>query len=137
MRVFLLYYCFSFWKEKYISLSSCKYLLFIIPIFYERKKSSQLWKFCLSLCGCFYCRCIIVHSSVETSCAYFMEQQRHTSLTFSSNKWCILPCELRLGKKISEKASKCLSMQWAKYWNKIEFPRFRPILIAPQMDINL
>lgn len=38
------------------------------------EKSSQLWKFCLSVCGCFYCRCIIVHSSVETSCAYFTEQ---------------------------------------------------------------
>lgn len=34
------------------------------------------------------------------------------------------------------KASKCLSMQWEKYWNKIEFPRFRPVLMALQIDIR-
>lgn len=25
-------------------------------------------------------------------------------------------------------------MQWEKYWNKIEFPRFRPVLVASQID---
>lgn len=28
-------------------------------------------------------------------------------------------------------------MQWEKYWNEIEFPRFRPVLVEPQIDIRL
>lgn len=39
-----------------------------------------------------------------------------------------------IGQEDKWKASKCLSMQWEKYWNKIEFPRFRPVLVAPQID---
>lgn len=78
-----------------------------------------------------------MHSSVEPPCPYFMEQWRHTSLTLNLKKWCIFPCALRLGKKISEKHQIVYQCSKKKSWNKIEFPRFRPVLVAPQIDIRL
>lgn len=78
-----------------------------------------------------------MHSSVDPSYPYFMEQWRHTSLTLNLKKGCIFSLCTEIRQEDKRKASKCPSMQWEKYWNKIEFPRFRPVLVAPQIDISL
>lgn len=93
-------------------------------------------KFCLSVGGGFHCRWTVVHVSIEPSYPYFMEQWRHfPDLKLKEMVHFSLWTEIRQENKW--KASKCLSMQWEKYWNKIEFPRLRPVLVAPQIDIRL